>query len=92
MFRAGLLLILSFDRSWLGLRKALQPVVGDRLPRGGVGDICTPTRAHAWIPVEGAQSHTHLHWILGVAAEEMRAAPTAEALLVSSVWMAPSLQ
>src|SRR5205807_47329 len=75
----------------LGLGKALQAVVGDRLPGGGVGDERAEARAHAGIAVEGAHAHAHLRLILGVAAEQMRAALAAEALLEASLGMAPPL-
>src|SRR5215210_696804 len=78
---------------WLGARltlaEALEPVVRDGLPGRRVGDVRTPARAHARIAVEGPQAHAHLCGVLGVAAEEVRPALPAKALLETAVRRAP---
>ena len=56
------------------LVEALDAVVWDRLPRGGVGDVGAPTRTHTRVLVEGAHSHRHLGRVVGIAAEQVRAA------------------
>jgi hypothetical protein len=48
-------------------------------------------RAHARIAVEGPQANAHLREVIGVAAEEMRSAFAAEALLEAAVRVAPGL-
>src|SRR5207245_1879650 len=70
---------------------ALEPIVGYRLPRGGVGDVGAPARPHAGVPVERAHAHAHLIVVLGVAAEQVGAALAAEALLEPAIAEAPSL-
>jgi hypothetical protein len=42
-----------------GLGVALEPVVGNRLPGGGVGDELTVARANARIDIEGRHPHAH---------------------------------
>lgn len=74
----------------LGLAEALEPVLGDGLPRRRIGDERAPARPDAGIAIESAESHAHLRGVIGIAAEEVRSALPAEQLLVSSLWMAPS--
>jgi len=71
------------------LRVTLEPVVGDRLPDGGVGDELAVTRAGAGIDVKGAHPHAHQRRVL-VPGEEMRPAHTAEALLEATVRRTPA--
>lgn len=78
--------------SRLGLAVALQPVVGNRLPRSCVGDEGAPARPDAGIAVERAHPHAHLRVIVGVAAKEVRTALAAEQLLVTAIGMTPRLQ
>src|SRR3989442_2854460 len=75
----------------LSLGKALKTIVGDGLPRRRVGDVSPPARAHARIAVKRPHAHAHLCGVVGIAAEEVRPAFAAEALLESAVGMAPSL-
>src|SRR5580692_10789787 len=60
---------------------ARQPVVGDCLPCGGVGDELTHTRPDLRIVIEGAETDAHLLRIVWVPAEQRRAALSAEPLL-----------
>ena len=66
-----------------------QPVVGDRLPPDRVRDELAIARADARIVVEGREAHGELEVVVGVAAEEMRAARDAEPLLEAAVGVAP---
>src|SRR5215207_3307591 len=75
----------------LSFGEALEPIVRDRLPRRCVGDICAPARSHARIAVERPHPHAHLRRVFRVAAEEVRPAFAAEALLEAAVGMAPGL-
>src|SRR5215211_7607498 len=74
----------------LRLSEALEPVIGDGLPRRRVGNECAPARPHAGIAVERPHADAHLRWVIGIAAEQVRAALAAEAFLESAVGMAPS--
>src|SRR4029078_4087455 len=62
-----------------------EAVVGDWLPRGGLGDELGIRGGDARVAVEGAHADDDLGVVVGVAAEEGRAAPRAERLLVSLV-------
>ena len=75
----------------LALGEPLQPVVRNGLPGRGVRNIGAPARPYAWIAVEGPEAHAHLYRIAGVAAEQVRPALAAEALLKAAVRMAPAL-
>src|SRR5512132_4128903 len=75
----------------LSLGKALQPVVGDRLPGRGVGDEGAPARAHARVAVERAEADAHVGRVVGVPAEQVRAALAAEALLEAAARRPPAL-
>src|SRR5438105_3702889 len=75
----------------LGLREALKSIVGNRLPGDRVGDVCPPARAHPRIAVERPHADAHLGRIVRIAAEQMRAALAAEALLEPAIGMPPRL-
>jgi hypothetical protein len=75
----------------LRLGETLEPVVGDGLPGRGVGHERAPARSHAGVAIEGSHAHTHLRVVIGVAAEEMCSASSAEQLLEAAFRMAPSL-
>src|SRR5438105_14714042 len=76
----------------LGLVEALETVVGDGLPGRGICGERAPAQAHAGIVVEGRHAHAHLEGVAGIAAEQVRAALAAEALLETAFGMAPCLQ
>jgi hypothetical protein len=82
--------MLLFSSSRPGLGEALETVVGDRLPGGGVGHERAPAGADAGIPVQGAEARAHLVVVLGVAAEQVAAALAAEQLFCPFVRRAPS--
>ena len=73
----------------LGLLEALEVVVGNRLPWSGVRDEGAPARAHARIAIERPEPDAHLPWVVRVATEEVRSAFAAEALLETTLGMAP---
>lgn len=75
----------------LALREALEAIVWDGLPRGGVGHVCTPARPHARIGVERSHSNAHLRRMIRVTAEEMCPAFATEAFLETAVGMPPGL-
>src|SRR5512133_137575 len=71
------------------LGKALEPVVGDRLPRRRVRHELPPARPHAGVAVERAEAHAHARAV-GVATEQLGPAFAAEALLPAAVRVTPA--
>src|SRR4051812_14334131 len=59
---------------------ARQPIVGERLPGRGVGDVLPRRRAHAGVATDRSEAHAHGLAAPGVADEERRAAGAAEDL------------
>src|SRR5919197_5449606 len=69
----------------LSLGVSLQAVVRNGLPGSGVGDVGAPARPHTGIAVEGPHAHAHLRRIVRVAAEQLRPALAAKALLEAAL-------
>src|SRR5688572_27689778 len=64
---------------------ARQAVVGDGLPGRRVGDVLVVRGAHAGVAVEGAHADADRVGVVGIAAEQGRAAGRAEGLLEAVV-------
>src|SRR6266536_324433 len=62
-----------------------QTVLGDRLPRRGIGDKLTDARPDPWIVVERPHPDADRIGVTGIAAKERRAAVAAEPFLAAVV-------
>src|SRR3954471_10422480 len=88
---AGRLVILIFSpRFCLGV-VVEGVVIRDRLPGCRVGREGPPARADPWVAVEGPHPDAHLPSVVWIAAEEVRSAFAAEALLEATLGVTPGL-